>query len=154
MSLLNIFRRKSATRPTQHRTLRFEALEERDLLCGGGFDGGGYGGGFGGGADKRAGTALRDMSPAERPLVAFSFVILARTNGATWLIILILQSLQLGRIRHVHTAIFGLELVERALAQAVLATHLRRRHPSFLFFDQPPLSVDLFHKSPAGQWMI
>jgi hypothetical protein len=36
-----------------------------------------------------------------------------------------------GRFRGSH------QFVEGALAQAMLAAHLRSRHPSFLFFDRP-----------------
>jgi hypothetical protein len=32
---------------------------------------------------------------------------------------------------------FGLELVERRRAEAMSATHLCRRHSSFMFFDHP-----------------
>ena len=49
--------------------------------------------------------------------------------------ILILERLQLGRVRHFHFTLLGFELIERALAEPVLAAHLSRRHPSFLFFD-------------------
>jgi hypothetical protein len=47
------------------------------------------------------------------------------------------QTLQLGRIRHFHAAILGVEFGERALAQAMLAAHLRCRHPGFLLFEHP-----------------
>jgi hypothetical protein len=51
--------------------------------------------------------------------------------------LLILQSLQLGRIRHFHAAILGFEFIKCALAETVLAADLFRRHPGFLFFDHP-----------------
>ena len=40
-------------------------------------------------------------------------------------------------VGHVHATIFGFELVEQRGVQAMCATHLSRRHSSFLFFDHP-----------------
>lgn len=51
--------------------------------------------------------------------------------------ILVLKGLQPGRLGHFHTAILGLQFVERSGAQPVPAAHLSRRHPSLLFLDHP-----------------
>jgi hypothetical protein len=51
--------------------------------------------------------------------------------------VLILQRLKAMGVRNVHATIFCFELLKRRRAQAMSATHLCRRHPSFLFFDHP-----------------
>lgn len=45
--------------------------------------------------------------------------------------VLVLEHLQLARLRHVHAAIRRLPLLERRAAHAVLATHVRRLRSSF-----------------------
>ncbi|MFT4783124.1 MAG: hypothetical protein ACI9IV_000856 [Paracoccaceae bacterium] len=51
--------------------------------------------------------------------------------------VFIFQRLKAMGIRNIHATIFGFELVERRRAQAMPATHLCRRHPSFLLFEHP-----------------
>src|SRR3546814_4532160 len=46
--------------------------------------------------------------------------------------LLLLEHLQLARLRHVHAAILGLPRVQRRAADAVLATHIGGLHPAFL----------------------
>src|SRR3546814_2881170 len=46
--------------------------------------------------------------------------------------VLLLEHLQLARLRHVHAAILGLPRVQRRAADAVLATHIGGLHPAFL----------------------
>ena len=40
-------------------------------------------------------------------------------------------------VGQVHATVFGFELLEQRGVQAMCATHLSRRHSSFLFFDHP-----------------
>lgn len=59
--------------------------------------------------------------------------------------VLFLECLEPAGFRDVHAAVLGLVLVERGLAQTVLAAHVRRLHPGLVRLEHPD---DLFLGEP------